>query len=123
MMQRQVYRISMSKQDKPTDDIVDAGFFRRADLINITLVREDGTTSKTRPFTEVKEGWIVSRDMGGAVMKLGVTSVDERFIYCGPIGFGWKFDRATGIEVDEDLGWGPQFGKVGSYLVDAQSPS
>ena len=28
---------------------------------------------------------------------------------------GWEFDRATGAEVDEELGWGPG-GVTGSYI-------
>jgi len=52
-------------------------------------------------------------------MELRVTSVDEAFIYCGDPGIGWKFDRDSGVEVDEEIGWGPAFGIVGSYLVHA----
>lgn len=66
-------------------------------------------------FEQIKAGDLVTRVLGGAPMKLRVSSVDERFIYCGEPGVGWKFDRLTGAEVDEELGWGPAY--TGSYLV------
>jgi len=69
------------------------------------------------PFLRIKAGDIVVRILGGAPMELGVTDVDDKFIYCGPNRVGWKFDRLTGIEVDEEIGWGPQFGVSGSYLL------
>jgi hypothetical protein len=65
-----------------------------------------------RLFTEIAVGEKVRRNLGGATMELVVTSLDEHFIHCGP----WKFDRLTGAEVDEEIGWGPQFGVTGSYL-------
>lgn len=68
-------------------------------------------------FRAVGVGDIVTRLLAGSIpMTLAVTDVDERFIHCGGPG-GWKFDRSTGIEVDEELGWGPQFGISGSYLL------
>jgi hypothetical protein len=61
-------------------------------------------------------GTRVTRLVGGSIpMVLVVTSVDDRFIYCGEEGAGWKFDRQSGAEVDEELGWGP--GLTGSFLV------
>lgn len=73
---------------------------------------------KTNVFTLVKAGDMVSRQFGndGPIMTLHVTSVDDKFIYCGPPGDGWKFDRATGAEVDEELEWGPN--GTGSVLID-----
>ncbi len=35
---------------------------------------------------------------------------DGKFVYIGPKGTGWKFDRTHGYEVDEDIGWGLQVG-------------
>lgn len=56
----------------------------------------------------------VVRLLAGTIpMKLKVTDIDDRFIHCGD----WKFDRATGAEVDEDLGWGPN--GTGSFLTEA----
>lgn len=69
------------------------------------------------PFRALKVGDTVTRLIAGSIpMKLVVTDVDERFVYCGGPG-GWKFDRDSGHEVDEELGWGPQFGVTGSFLV------
>jgi hypothetical protein len=67
-------------------------------------------------FRHLRPGDQVARILGGAPMTLTVTAIDAQYVYCGPAGVGWKFDRDHGIEVDEDLGWGPQFGVVGSYL-------
>ena len=39
-------------------------------------------------------------------MRLKVTQLTAYRIICG----GWEFDRQTGAEIDEDLGWG----RVGS---------
>lgn len=65
-----------------------------------------------------KVGDIVTRLLGGIPMKLKVTEVDDKFIYCGPKDVGWKFDRNTGAEVDEELGWGNE--GTGSYLVEEE---
>lgn len=40
-------------------------------------------------------------------MHLRVTEVTEDRIYCGARGQGYEFDRATGVEIDEEIGWGP----------------
>ena len=56
-------------------------------------------------FKDIKKDDTVTRLLGGVLpMELIVTSVDDDFIYCGEVG-GWKFDRNTGMEIDEDLGW------------------
>lgn len=47
-------------------------------------------------------------------MGLKVTAIDDKLIHCGD----WTFDLATGAEVDEDLGWGPD--GTGSYLQELQ---
>jgi hypothetical protein len=74
----------------------------------------DPTPSSYRGLTV---GATVTRLLAGSIpMKLIVTAVDERFIHCGGPG-GWKFDRETGDEVDEEIGWGPQFGLTGSFLL------
>jgi hypothetical protein len=78
---------------------------------------EERAGAPLRPsFRDVGVGDSVTRLLGGSIpMVLVVTRVDERFIYCGE--GGWKFDRASGFEVDEEIGWGPQFGLTGSFLV------
>jgi hypothetical protein len=48
---------------------------------------------------------------GVVPMELNVTAVDDDYIHCGD----WKFDKKTGVEIDEDLGWGPD--ASGSHLV------
>jgi len=57
------------------------------------------------PGTEIKVGDKVNRHIGplgsGADMVLKVTAIDDRLIHCGD----WAFLKATGGEVDEDLGW------------------
>ena len=69
------------------------------------------------PYRAMKVGDRVTRLLAGSIpMKLMVTEVDDRFIYCGGPG-GWKFDRDRGEEVDEEIGWGPQFGVTGSFLL------
>jgi hypothetical protein len=50
-------------------------------------------------------------------MKLRVTEVTEDRIYCGERGVGYAFDRETGIEIDEEIGFGPQ-GYIGSRIID-----
>jgi hypothetical protein len=55
---------------------------------------------------------------GQVPLLLRVSSVDDELIHCGgEPGVGWSFDRVTGAEVDEELGWGPRYGITGSYLV------
>jgi hypothetical protein len=69
-----------------------------------------------RPMTfhHIKRGDTVVRILGGVLpMRMQVTDVDDTLIHCG----SWTFDRATGAEVDHDLGWGPQYGVTGTYLV------
>jgi hypothetical protein len=70
-------------------------------------------------FLDINPGDKVTRIIGGYAMQLRVSAVDERFIYCGDPRAGWKFARDTGIEVDEELGWGPPPALVGTYLVPA----
>jgi hypothetical protein len=65
-------------------------------------------------FFDIKPGDTVIRILGGVLpMPLEVTEVDEMLIHCGP----WTFDRETGAEVDHTLGWGPEYGLTGTYLV------
>lgn len=60
----------------------------------------------------VKAGDTVLRNLAGIPMKLRVTVVTAELIVCGP----WTFDRATGIEIDDELDWGPKYGRSGSYI-------
>ena len=60
---------------------------------------------------DITVGDLVTRDLCGVPMPLKVTAVTDERIICGP----WEFDRATGAEIDEDLGWGPD--GTGSFIV------
>jgi hypothetical protein len=72
-------------------------------------------------FPDVAVGDVVTRMLAGVVpMRLTVTEVTEDRIICGG---GWEFDRATGAEIDDDLGWGPAYGATGSYLTAIERPT
>lgn len=53
---------------------------------------------------------------GSLMMRnLAVTAItDDGLIVCGP----WRFDRKTGAEIDEDLGWTAE--DSGSFIVPAE---
>ena len=75
-------------------------------------------------FKHIKVGDTVSRMVAGGIpmMQLKVSEIDDRFIHCGP----WKFDKLTGAEVDEELGW--ETGKdgtvrTGTYLKQSLEDS
>jgi len=63
----------------------------------------------------MKVGDTVFRKIGDMVMELKVSAITDRYIICGP----WKFDKETGAEIDEDLGWNKT--ASGSYLVNFKS--
>ncbi len=66
-----------------------------------------------KSLQEIKPGDTVTRWLAGTIpMDLRVQSVTDDIIDCG-----WTFDRKTGAEVDEDLGWGPPPKMTGSYIV------
>lgn len=69
-----------------------------------------------KTFTGVKVGDVVVRNLAGVIMKLLVTAVDDDRIWCRD----WSFDRVTGIEIDDDLHWGPSWGITGSYLIGVE---
>jgi hypothetical protein len=62
-------------------------------------------TLMSKPLSSVVVGDTVIRWFSGLgePMRLRVTAVTEDRIICGP----WEFDRATGAEIDDLLGWGP----------------
>jgi hypothetical protein len=69
--------------------------------------------------TDIKPGDIILGMLGGTVPKeLLVTAIDHDVICAG---LRWKCDRATGAEVGQDLGWGPQFGVTGPFINDCRS--
>jgi hypothetical protein len=58
----------------------------------------------------LKPGDSVHRNLGGSLMRLKVSEVTRDRVICG----AWEFDRRTGAEIDEELGWGPQ--GTGSWI-------
>ena len=67
----------------------------------------------------IKVGETLLQVAGTLEVIVVVTDIDDRYIHVGRAAgvTHASFDRATGIEVDEELGFGPQFGLVASYLV------
>jgi hypothetical protein len=64
-------------------------------------------------FQNLNVGDVMTRMLGGTIpMKLSVSAITDRIITCS----AWQFDKATGAEIDEDLGWGPPPLMTGSYL-------
>lgn len=85
-------------------------------LLHNHTVDVDTTTEKPEqfpPFQLVEVGELVGRKFAGMIMPLFVSELTDTLIICG----GWKFDRATGAEVDEELGWGPLPLITGSFLA------
>ena len=62
---------------------------------------------------DVVVGDTVFRFIGGSatLMSIRVTAVTDELILCGE----WRFDKRTGAEIDELLGWGPAL--TGSYIL------
>jgi len=58
----------------------------------------------------LKAGDQVHRFLGLVPMLLRVSQVTPDRVICG----AWEFDRATGAEIDEELGWGT--GGTGSFI-------
>lgn len=68
-------------------------------------------------FEDVKVGAVVTRMLAGTIpMRLTVSEVTNDRIICGD----WEFDKATGAEIDEYLGWGTPPSMTGSFLVVEQ---
>lgn len=65
---------------------------------------------------EIKIGDMITRWLAGTIeMQLRVTDITEDRIICGNNG-GWEFDKKTGAEIDDDLGWGPPPKMTGSFI-------
>ena len=59
-------------------------------------------TTKPDFLASLKVGDTVIRMLAGVVpINLLESAIDDKLITCG----AWTFNRATGGEVDEDLGW------------------
>ena len=69
-------------------------------------------------FENVKVGDTVVRMLAGTLpMKLRVSKVTAEVITCA----AWDFDRTTGAEIDDLLGWGPPPLMTGSFLDPSQT--
>lgn len=65
------------------------------------------------PFADLQVGDEVVRVLANSYrMRLKITAVTETTLACGD----WIFDKKTGAEIDDQLEWGPAYGKSGSYL-------
>jgi hypothetical protein len=67
----------------------------------------------------------LTRNMAGLMMPMVVRDIGPTKIVCDAITEsgaifpgGWTFDIATGIEIDDDLEWGPAYGRSGSFIVE-----
>lgn len=64
-------------------------------------------------FEKLRVGDVVVRMLAGTLpMKLQVSEITEQLIVCS----AWQFDKRTGAEIDEELGWGPPPLMTGSYI-------
>ena len=69
-------------------------------------------------FEKLRVGDVAVRMLAGTLpMKLQVSDITDQLITCS----AWQFDKATGAEIDEELGWGPPPLMTGSYLDPSQS--
>lgn len=59
----------------------------------------------------MKVGDFITRNLAGIKMRLRIVGLTDEIIDCG-----WTFDRNTGAEIDEELGWGPPPKMTGSYV-------
>jgi hypothetical protein len=84
-------------------------------------------------ITQLKRGDPVTRLLANTIpMPMRVVRVDKTVVHCTqrdiPTEFAfrrgliWTFDKATGAEIDDDLGWGPAYGVTGSQLVPTAGP-
>lgn len=73
--------------------------------------------TKESLFANIEVGDEVMRDMCSIREWWKVTEVtDETFT----VGLGWMFDKKTGAEIDDDLHWGPKYGRTGSFAVEVR---
>lgn len=83
-----------------------------------------------KTFRDLKIGDHVTRNIGShqeglpdVKIQMVVMDVTDKTLVCAapgtedwPLEELWTFDRDTGVEEDEELGWGVKFGVTGSYL-------
>jgi molybdenum cofactor biosynthesis enzyme MoaA len=71
-----------------------------------------GLSAKQEPTMKVGDTVVRSFGGDGPKMKLVITAITADAIICG----AWLFDKKTGAEIDEDLGWGPPPLHTGSFI-------
>ncbi len=73
-------------------------------------------------LAKVKVGDKILRMLAGTIpQELTVTDVTDSLLICGGTyeeKIGWWFDKKTGVEVDEELGWGPHPLWSGSFIKE-----
>lgn len=84
-------------------------------------------------ITQLRPGDTAIRLLAGQIpMWMRVLRVAADVLHCAPAQMTarvairqnliWTFDRATGVEIDDSLGWGPAYGISGSFLVANDDP-
>jgi len=84
-------------------------------------------------MTQLKPGDRITRLLAGEIpVRMRVLRVAGDLVYCtlpsitGKVAARrsliWAFDRTTGAEIDDSLGWGPAYGVTGSFLVPDYDP-
>lgn len=72
-------------------------------------------------FKDLKIGDELIRSLGGVMMVVVVGYIDDKVFKVGSKDgtiswdIGWTFNKETGLEIDEDLGW-DGVTKTGSYI-------
>lgn len=82
-----------------------------------------------KSFEHVRVGDQVTRMLGNKIpITQRVHAVDDKLIYTKPDEPNdwdkadcWTFCRKTGLEIDEELSWGPEYGVTGSYLINLET--
>ena len=102
--------------------------------VSMSPARREAFLRKQRAFRAIKAGDKVTCLLTGDIatddsvvfekmkahvwhVQLRVTHVDDELIWCGEPPEERSFDRDTGIEVNEEFGWGPKKGHSGSFLI------
>lgn len=84
-------------------------------------------------ITQLKPGDFVTRLLANTIpVPMRVVRVDDIVVCCTQRdipsevalrrGLIWTFDKETGAEIDDDLGWGPAHGVTGSQLLPTAGP-
>lgn len=84
-------------------------------------------------FTHLKVGDPFIRLLAGSIpMEMIVTKIENESLFARAKNLSyessscndeadWQFDRKTGVEIDEDLHWGPKYGVTGSFIKEVKN--